>query len=136
VVRVIVLSKQTTLTRARASIVSPFLNKMPNLAATPVPTIIAVGAAKPRAQGQATTSTAMANFKANGMGCKESVTMPALCREIQTIKTAMPNTKIDGTNQAATCQNKRDEHWKIIAYGNCGIECTKSTIRSIGALAI
>ena len=41
------------------------LMRMPWEAATPVPTMTAVGVASPRAQGQAITSTAMPNSSAN-----------------------------------------------------------------------
>lgn len=40
------------------------LMRMPCEAATPVPTMTAVGVARPRAQGQAMTSTAMPNSRA------------------------------------------------------------------------
>ncbi len=42
--------------------------RMPICAATPVPTMTAVGVARPRAQGQAMTSTAMPNSSANRKG--------------------------------------------------------------------
>jgi len=44
------------------------LMRMPSDAATPVPTITAVGVAKPRAQGQAMTMTLMPNRRAKRKG--------------------------------------------------------------------
>ena len=43
---------------------SPPLMSIPLVAPTPVPTITAVGVAKPRAQGQAIANTVIANWKA------------------------------------------------------------------------
>lgn len=57
VVKVPVLSKQIVSRLRQASIASPPLNKIPNLAATPVPMMIALGADNARAQGQDTTKT-------------------------------------------------------------------------------
>mmetsp|Transcript_98932 Transcript_98932/g.236051 ORF Transcript_98932/g.236051 Transcript_98932/m.236051 type:complete len:468 (-) Transcript_98932:1421-2824(-) len=59
-VMVPVLSKTTASTKWAASRAWPPLMSTPLLAPTPVPTITAVGAARPRAQGHATTSTEMA----------------------------------------------------------------------------
>ena len=58
VARVPVLSKTTVLIVEACSRVSPPLIRMPKRAARPVATIITVGVAKPRAQGQAITMTA------------------------------------------------------------------------------
>ena len=55
-----VLSKTTVWTPSMASKTVASLIKTPNLAARPVPTIIAVGVANPKAQGQAITTTATA----------------------------------------------------------------------------
>ena len=57
-VRVPVLSKTTPSTLARRSRTSPLRTKMPSAAARPHPTIMATGAARPMAHGQATSSTA------------------------------------------------------------------------------
>lgn len=57
VVNVPVLSKHIVSKLRHASMGSPPLNKIPNLAATPVPMIIALGAANPSAHGHATTRT-------------------------------------------------------------------------------
>ena len=59
-VMVPVLSSATTLTWPARSSVSLFLKRMPFSAPLVVPTMIAVGVARPMAQGQAMTSTAMA----------------------------------------------------------------------------
>ena len=59
-VRVPVLSNTTVSTRCATSSASASLIKMPCLAATPVPAMMAVGVASPSAQGQAITSTATA----------------------------------------------------------------------------
>ena len=63
-VRVPVLSKATMSMSERVSRASPLRNSTPNSAARPVPTMIAVGVARPMAQGQATTSTATALTRA------------------------------------------------------------------------
>ncbi len=64
-VRVPVLSKTIVSPLPRLSRASPFLNRIPFEAPTPVPTIIAVGVARPRAQGHEITSTAIPIDKAN-----------------------------------------------------------------------
>ena len=65
------LSKTTVSISCVRSICSPPLNKMPCSAALPVPTIIEVGVARPNAQGQAMTNTAIAATSAgsNSPGC-------------------------------------------------------------------
>ncbi len=63
-VRVPVLSKATLVTAWATSRDSASLIRMPWRAATPVPAMIAVGVARPRAQGQAITSTATALTRA------------------------------------------------------------------------
>ena len=52
-----VLSRTTRSMFPAASMVAAFLNRIPCLAALPVPTMIASGVASPRAQGQDITST-------------------------------------------------------------------------------
>mmetsp|Transcript_20045 Transcript_20045/g.58585 ORF Transcript_20045/g.58585 Transcript_20045/m.58585 type:complete len:272 (-) Transcript_20045:1253-2068(-) len=59
-VRVPVLSKTRMETWWATSRASPPLMRMPFSAPTPVPTMTAVGVARPKAQGQATTTTEMA----------------------------------------------------------------------------
>ena len=65
VVKVPVLSKITADSWSIFSRLAPPLIKIPLSAPMPVPTMIAVGVAKPNAQGQATTKTAIAKRKLN-----------------------------------------------------------------------
>mmetsp|Transcript_49854 Transcript_49854/g.128276 ORF Transcript_49854/g.128276 Transcript_49854/m.128276 type:complete len:278 (+) Transcript_49854:1586-2419(+) len=64
-VRVPVLSKTMVLMFCARCSASPPLYSTPNLAPTPVPTMTAVGVAKPSAHGHATTNVEMANTSAN-----------------------------------------------------------------------
>ena len=61
-VNVPVLSKIMWLIFEAISILSPPLNKTPFFAALPDATVITVGVAKPNAQGQATTKTAIESW--------------------------------------------------------------------------
>ena len=63
-VRVPVLSITTVSIRAEASSAVAFLNSTPRRAPSPVPTMIAVGVARPSASGQVMTTTVMANSSA------------------------------------------------------------------------
>src|SRR3990167_3229380 len=63
-VKVPVLSKTIALILQALSRGSPPFTKIPCSAPTPVPTIIAVGVARPKAQGQAITITAVKAIKA------------------------------------------------------------------------
>ena len=56
-VKVPVLSKTITFILPINSIASPLLNKIPCSAPRPIPTVKAVGVAKPKAQGQAMIKT-------------------------------------------------------------------------------
>ena len=60
-----VLSRTTVFTLWAISSASPDLIRMPFSAPLPVPTIIATGVARPRAQGQEITRTVMAQERAN-----------------------------------------------------------------------
>ena len=60
-VRVPVLSMTTVWMRAEVSRAMAFLNKIPRFAPRPLPTMIAVGVARPSASGQVITTTVMAN---------------------------------------------------------------------------
>ena len=60
-VSVPVLSMTTASIRAAASIAPAFLNRMPRFAPRPLPTMIAVGVARPKASGQVITTTVIAN---------------------------------------------------------------------------
>ncbi len=68
--------------RADVSSAVAFLNRMPRRAPSPVPTMIAVGVARPRASGQVMTTTVMANSSAVDAGAfasrnqTENVTAP------------------------------------------------------------
>ena len=63
-VSVPVLSKRMEVTREAFSSTSPPLKRMPRLAPTPLPTMTAVGVARPSAHGHAMTSVAAPNMKA------------------------------------------------------------------------
>jgi hypothetical protein len=64
-VRVPVLSNTKVVIEEIFSSMSPPFIRIPYLAAMPVPTITAVGVARPRAQGHAITKVEMPNWKAN-----------------------------------------------------------------------
>ena len=64
-VSVPVLSITTVWMRADISRAIAFLNSTPRCAPSPVPTMIAVGVARPRASGQVMTTTVMANSMAS-----------------------------------------------------------------------
>mmetsp|Transcript_61822 Transcript_61822/g.146361 ORF Transcript_61822/g.146361 Transcript_61822/m.146361 type:complete len:238 (-) Transcript_61822:323-1036(-) len=72
--------------------------RMPCRAATPVPAMMAVGVARPRAQGQAMTSTATALMSA----CSQS---PVTTAQPRKVASAMPRTT--GTNTALTRSTMR-----------------------------
>ena len=97
-VSVPVLSNATTLTPCATSSASASLIKMPRFAAAPVPTMIAVGVARPSAQGQAITSTATA-FK---MARSQS---PLIATQPSKVTSAI--TMTTGTNTALTRSTKR-----------------------------
>ena len=83
-VRVPVLSKTTVSTRLRASRAPADLHRMPSRAPLPVPTIMAIGVASPRTQGQEITSTAIALARA-----KENPSPAAIHPTSDTRATAM-----------------------------------------------
>jgi hypothetical protein len=58
------LSKTIEVTQLAVSITSAPLKRIPNWAATPEPTITAVGVARPSAHGHAITSAATPNMNA------------------------------------------------------------------------
>ena len=88
-----VLSSTTVSTLWVISRISPERMRMPCLAPSPVPTMMAVGVASPRAQGQAITSTEVNTRSTKAKGC------PAMAQAIAA-STAMPMTV--GTNTPAT----------------------------------
>ena len=90
-----VLSRTTAVTRCASSSAAPSRMRMPFSAPLPVPTMIAVGVARPIAQGQAMMRTAIAVDSANGRlgsGPKSSQTAK--------VRAATPSTA--GTNQPVT----------------------------------
>ena len=90
-VMVPVLSSTTAFTWWAVSRASADLMRMPFFAPTPVPTIIEVGVARPRAQGQEMTSTEIAAFKAAGIPCPASIQMMnASTAILMTTGTKMP----------------------------------------------
>ena len=72
---------------------------MPSSAPLPVPTMMAVGVARPSAQGQEITSTAMACFSAAG-------TPPPMASHTMNVTSAMPITT--GTNTPLTRSASRE----------------------------
>jgi len=80
-VRVPVLSKTIVVIELIFSRISAPLIRIPYEAATPVPTMTAVGVANPRAQGQAMTSVEIPKLKANWnlvSPCKSIFSIPFL----------------------------------------------------------
>ena len=116
-VSVPVLSKATTRTSRSASSASTSWIRMPWRAATPVPTMIAVGVARPSAHGQAMTSTATACSTRR----RDRRRRRAPSRAAST--SAMPTTT--GTNTALTRSTRR---W-IGAFFACA-DSTRRTMRA------
>ncbi len=92
-VTVPVLSKTTVVTERRVSSPSADLMRMPYSAPFPVPTMMATGVARPRAQGQEMTSTATAEVRA----CS---TLWPVASQTTAVTMAIPMTT--GTNTPAT----------------------------------
>ncbi len=74
------------------------LIKMPCLAATPVPAMMATGVAKPNAQGQAMTNTATAWMSAVSKSVPVAIQAPRVSRAINSTT---------GTNTSATLSTSR-----------------------------
>ena len=76
--------------RAEVSSAVAFLNRTPRLAPRPVPTMIAVGVASPRASGQVITTTVIANSiaAANERSLKSSQTASVSAPPISATKTS------------------------------------------------
>ena len=91
-VSVPVLSMITTWTRAAASIAAAFLNRIPRFAPRPVPTMIAVGVARPSASGHVMTTTVMA---------KRMAWLKLRPASSQTTKVSVPPTSATSTSQKA-----------------------------------
>ena len=93
-----VLSRTMVSTLWRFSRLSADLIKMPISAALPVPTMMATGVARPKAQGQEITSTEMALDRAN------SKPMPAMSH---TMAVTMATAITTGTNTPLTLSASR-----------------------------
>ncbi len=93
VVIVPVLSIAMVLSVAAVSRDSLFLNKIPSSAPLPIPAIIAVGVARPNAQGQAITSTATKRIMAE-------IKSPVSPHQTKKVINAI--SKTNGTKTAAT----------------------------------
>ena len=76
-VMVPVLSKTIVSTLCAVSSAAPDLMRTPCSAPRPVPTMMAVGVARPRAQGQAIVSTATKTVRAKAAPCPRRSQMPA-----------------------------------------------------------
>ena len=118
-VTVPVLSNTATFILCAVSSASPFLNKIPCCAPLPVPTIIAVGVARPSAQGHAITSTAT-----NTVTAKDTLS-PAISQPMQAIIAII---RTVGTNFAATTSAS----FAIGAF----VPCASSTILIICARTV
>ncbi len=89
-VKVPVLSITMVSMWAEVSSAVAFLNRTPRLAPNPVPTMIAVGVARPSASGQVITTTVIANSSASVTGRPTAS---------QTRKVAMPPRSATKTSQ-------------------------------------
>ena len=98
-VSVPVLSTASTSTFFASSSASAFFTRMPAAAPRPVPTMIAVGVARPSAQGQAITSTATALTKA-WVKSPAKIHQPAKARRAMAVTTG---TKIAEMRSARRC---------------------------------
>ncbi len=114
-VRVPVLSITTVSIRAEVSSAMAFLNRMPRWAPRPVPTMIAVGVARPSASGQVITTTVMANSSASVKGRSLA--------SAQAAKVSPPPARATRTSQKAARSASR---WPG-ALEFCA-SCTSSTI--------
>ena len=94
-----VLSRTTTDSSWARSSASLFLNRMPCSAPLPVPTMIAVGVARPSAQGQAMTNTATIKIMLSVKPTRPTRSQP------KKVSSAVPMTT--GTNTADTRSARR-----------------------------
>ena len=127
-VNVPVLSKHTTVTSCAISSGWPPLIKMPSFAPTPVPTITAVGVAKPKAHGHAMTKTVTKNTKQNTNSPSSSVQdfgtdEVAFTAMSQKMKDKNAKATTDGTNTA--------EILSALACIGALLVCASSTRRTI-----
>mmetsp|Transcript_25961 Transcript_25961/g.55571 ORF Transcript_25961/g.55571 Transcript_25961/m.55571 type:complete len:319 (+) Transcript_25961:736-1692(+) len=111
-VRVPVLSKSTALAFDATSRVSPPFMRIPWLAPTPVPTMTAVGVARPRAHGQLMTRDAMPNIREKAIGFSSPYqplgTKPVLqhihhTKNVKNEKRTTTGTKIEAIESASFC---------------------------------
>ena len=91
-VTVPVLSSSTVSMRCAISRASPLLIRMPCSAPRPVPTMMAIGVAKPKAQGQAMIRTATALTMAAANGAKKSQAAKVASAAASTPKVNQPLT--------------------------------------------
>ena len=98
-VSVPVLSKTTVSSEAACSSAIAFLKRMPRLAPSPVPTMMAVGVARPSASGQVMTTTVMANSSASW------TSRPTM--KYQTTNVSVPPTSATSTSQNAARSARR-----------------------------
>ena len=87
------MSNTTVSSEAACSSAIAFLNRMPRLAPSPVPTMMAVGVASPSASGQVMTTTVMANSSASW------TSRPTM--KYQTTNVSAPPTSATSTSQNA-----------------------------------
>lgn len=83
-VKVPVLSNTTTVNLVAFSNAAAFLKRMPFIAPSPVPTMMAIGVASPSASGHAITNTVMVKVSANSNVCPIT--------QYQTLKVSRPIT--------------------------------------------
>ena len=99
-VSVPVLSKTITSSLVASSSAAAFLNRMPLDAPRPVPTITAIGVARPSASGQAMTKTVIVSVSAKSSGCP--------IHQNQTAKVTRPMTIAASTSH---CEARSARSW-------------------------
>ncbi|RIH74245.1 hypothetical protein Mhypo_03451 [Meiothermus hypogaeus] len=99
-VRVPVLSKTTVSMAAVASSAVAFLNSTPSRAATPTPTVIAVGVARASASGQAITTAETATVRAKTSPCAPRKYQK---RKVSTPEPSAMNTRYFPARSARRC---------------------------------
>mmetsp|Transcript_1164 Transcript_1164/g.4285 ORF Transcript_1164/g.4285 Transcript_1164/m.4285 type:complete len:455 (+) Transcript_1164:2769-4133(+) len=127
-VNVPVLSKHTTVTSCAISSGSPPLIKIPSFAPTPVPTMTAVGVAKPKAHGHAMTNTVTKNTKQNTNSPSSSV--HDFGTDVVAF-TAMSQKMKDKNASATTDGTKTAEILSALACIGALLVCASSTKRTI-----
>ena len=102
-VSVPVLSSRTVSTWASLSSASPPLNRTPSCAPRPMATVKAAGTARPIAQGQAITSTAMATANPRLTSKNDQITKVAIASAM------IAGTKMALTRSASCCMGARED---------------------------